>query len=187
MCKARPSAYCQRANAAAEGCPRGCTKEAEGRPARLHKRGRTPARGPPAKKGRPPPKNKPSAEPLVRRDPDRICLDDGRVFLAGESPDHRPPPPRAFNRARRQNRKQASPLSFAARFPLFAALRKQSRSTEERELAFLNAVLCQKKHESCSNQSRTTNHQEGKAATTAAAKAAEGRKGQQQQQHACLC
>ena len=29
------------------------------------------------------PKNKPSAEPLVRRDPDRICLDDGRAFLAG--------------------------------------------------------------------------------------------------------
>ena len=35
------------------------------------------------------PKNKPSAEPLVRRDPDRICLDDGRAFLAGDFPGNR--------------------------------------------------------------------------------------------------
>jgi hypothetical protein len=42
------------------------------------------------------PRNKPSAVPLVRRDPDRICLEDAALFGHGESPGDRPPAPRAF-------------------------------------------------------------------------------------------
>ena len=50
----------------------------------------------PSKKEADRPRNKPSAVPLVRRDPDRICLEDAALFGHGESPGDRPPAPRAF-------------------------------------------------------------------------------------------
>ena len=106
------------------------------------------------------PKNKPSAEPLVRRDPDRICLDDGRAFLAGDFPGNRERERRESScqgkgRSSRVKGSRGDPFSL-----LFAALiglllsEKHSRSTEKQELVFLNAVLPEKKHEGCSNNSR---------------------------------
>ena len=74
---------------------------------------------PPAKKallGRPPKRNKPSAVPLVRRGPDRICLDDGRALLTGDSPHDRPPEQLVLD-GRREEKAAPSLL------PLFAALR----------------------------------------------------------------
>ena len=106
------------------------------------------------------PKNKPSAEPLVRRDPDRICLDDGRAFLAGDFPGNRERERRESScqgkgRSSRAKGSRGDPFSL-----LFAALiclllsEKHSRTTEKQELVFLNAVLPEKKHEGCSNNSR---------------------------------
>ena len=89
-----------------------------------------------------------------------ICLDDGRAFLAGDFPGNRERERRESScqgkgRSSRAKGSRGDPFSL-----LFAALiclllsEKHSRTTEKQELVFLNAVLPEKKHEGCSNNSR---------------------------------
>ena len=85
-----------------------------------------------------------------------ICL----AFLAGDFPGNRERERRESScqgkgRSSRAKGSRGDPFSL-----LFAALiclllsEKHSRSTEKQELVFLNAVLPEKKHEGCSNNSR---------------------------------
>ena len=54
------------------------------------------------------PRKKPGAEPSARRDPDRLCIDDARVLLVGDSPHARPPAPRDFLEPEGRKSQQAS-------------------------------------------------------------------------------
>ena len=100
-----------------------------------------------ARRGRP--KNKPSAEPLVRRDPDRICLDDGRAFLVGDFP-------------RSSLLCCCSPLSFVC----CAQMTQKSRAEAQwnKSLRFSTQCMCCLKRNS--TVARTTAGEQGKAATT---------------------
>ena len=102
----------QRKNGALGGRSSG---RAEGHPTADAPQGAA-ARVAPSKKEAGRPRNKPSAVPLVRRGPDRICLDDGRALLTGDSPHDRPPEQLVLD-GRREEKAAPSLL------PLFAALR----------------------------------------------------------------
>jgi len=133
----------------------------------------------PSKKKAGRPRNKPSAEPLVRRDPDRICVDDGRAFLTDDSPHDRPPVPRNFlelegrkSRAGEKRKQLDGP-----------GQNKQGRGTQRGSR--LSTQFIQKKKQGRDQQQLQQENEEGKAA--AAAKAASDTRtgifGKQEQQY----
>ena len=112
--------------------------------------------------GRPPKKQ--DAAPRVRRADDQITCAEASAGLGMPLVER---PRKGTQRGRRESSCQGQGRSSRAKGSrgdpfslLFAALiclllsEKHSRSTEKQELVFLNAVLPEKKHEGCSNNSR---------------------------------
>ena len=117
------------------------------------------ARVAPSKKEAGRPRNKPSAVPLVRRGPDRICLDDGRALLTGDSPHDRPPEQLVLDGRIASRREEKAAARARANLvcccPLcFLCL---LLSDDNQKLAFINAVHSKRNREgTSSNCSRRT-------------------------------
>ena len=136
------------------------------------------------------PKNKPSAEPLVRRDPDRICLDDGRAFLAGDFPGN---PERERRESSCQGKGRSSgakgsrgdpfSLLFAALICLLLSQKSIAEPQRNKSLCF-STQYCLKRN---TRAAATTAGEQGEAATPAPAKEGGKRENKAAGAHAAAC
>ena len=136
------------------------------------------------------PKNKPSAEPLVRRDPDRICLDDGRAFLAGsisqeiESGREEKAAARARADPAGQREAEGIPSHFCLLLSFVCCSQKSIAEPQRNKSLCFSTQYCLKRN---TRAAATTAGEQGEAATTAPAKEGGKRENKAAGAHAAAC